>query len=140
VPGNGIDENCDGRDAAFPPVSTEFRLRFDTDAKKRGTTFKVFELRHVPAGATVSVTCKSKKFPGCVFKTRSQLLRVQRAKLSVRGYFGDRPLSKGTVVQARVSVPRALGRLLTITMGKPGSPKRGDGCLAANSTTQVPCP
>jgi hypothetical protein len=139
VPGDGIDQNCNGSDAPFPPIQTEFRLRFE-NVKKVGTRVKVFNLRHLPAGAKIVVTCKSKKAPRCVFASRSVTLKSARARYSIRGYFGDRPLSNGSKIEVRVSAPKSIGRFLTIAIRKPTqNPKRTDGCLALDGKTAVPC-
>jgi Ca2+-binding RTX toxin-like protein len=139
IPGDGIDQNCDGRDTPFAPITTEFRLRFEKATT--GTRIRVFELRRVPAGAKVVVTCKSKKPPKCAFASRTTTLKAQRAKYSVRGFFGDRPLSNGTRIQARVSAPGSIGRSVTIAVRKPGpNPKVTRGCLALDAKTAVGCP
>jgi Ca2+-binding RTX toxin-like protein len=138
VPGDGIDENCDGHDAPFPPISTEFRLRFQTS--DRGTRVSVFELRRVPAGAKIVVTCKSPKTPRCAFSSRTVILKGQRAKYSIRGYFGDRPLPNGATIQARVSVAKSLGRAIKIEIRKPGrKPRLTRTCLALDAKTTAPC-
>jgi hypothetical protein len=100
----------------------------------------VFELRRVPAGSKIIVTCKSKKTPKCVFASRSITLKGQRAKYSIRGYFGDRPLSNGSTITVRVSAPKSIGRSIAIAIRKPGqNPKRTDGCLGLDGKTAVPC-
>ena len=139
-PGDGIDQNCDGRDAAFPPITTEFRLAFQR-VKKIGTRVRTFELRRVPAGAKIVVTCKSKKSPRCAFASRTVTLKGQRAKFSVRGYFGDRPLPNGATIEARVSVGKSLGRAIKVSIRKPGqNPRSVRTCLALDGKTTVPCP
>ncbi|HEV2786679.1 MAG TPA: MopE-related protein, partial [Solirubrobacteraceae bacterium] len=113
IPGNGIDENCDRADAPFPPIATEFRWSF---AKApRGTRVRVFEVRKVPAAASVEVTCSSTRSPRCVFKKRTRTFPSRRPKLSVRGYFGDRPLAAGTRIEVRVTAPRTIGRVISFT-------------------------
>ena len=140
IPGDGIDQNCDGVDAPFPPINTDFRLRFDRAPRGTGTRVKLFEIRRVPADAKIVVTCKSKKSPGCVFSSRTVRLKGARTKYSVRGYFGERPLSNGTVITARVSVPKALGRTITIAIRKPGqNPKVTRACLLLDGKTTFAC-
>jgi len=139
LPGDGIDENCDGADAPFPPLTTEFRSNF---AKARlGTRVKVLELRKVPAGAKIEVRCRSTRSPRCVFKDRTRTVTKRSATVSVRGYFGDRPLSRGAVIEIRVSAPRSIGRFVAYTMRRDrGTPTPRRGCLALNTTDVVTCP
>jgi Ca2+-binding RTX toxin-like protein len=138
IPGDGIDQNCNGSDAPFPPITTEFKLNFEK--AKTGTRVKVFELRRVPAGSRVVLTCKSAKFPKCVFASRSTTVKSKRDKFSVRGYFGDRPLSNGSTIEARVSSGTSIGRSIKIAIRKPGqNPKLTRACLAIDGKTAAPC-
>jgi hypothetical protein len=138
VPGNDIDENCDKVDAPFPAVKTEFRLRFGKGP--RGTRIQLFELRRVPANATIEIRCSSKRAPRCVFSTRTRTIGASRAKVSVRGYFGDRSLSQGSKVEARILAPRTIGRVMSFTMRKPGvTPKLIYTCLPPGATKPVAC-
>ena len=138
IPGNAIDENCDGRDAPFPRIATEFR--WDFAKAKRGTRVRVLEIRRLPAGATIEVTCRSRRSPRCVFATRTRTLPSRRSKFSVRGYFGDRPLSAGTRIEVRVSAPRSIGRVVSFTMRRDRrDPRPRRGCLPPDARTPVPC-
>ena len=139
IPGDGIDQNCNGSDEPFPPITTEFRLRFEKAAK--GTRVRVFELRRIPAGAKITVTCKSTRTPRCVFKSRTVTLKTARAKYSVRGSFGDRPLSNGSTIEAKVSSGKAIGRAIKIAIRKRGqNPKLTRSCLALDGKTTLTCP
>ena len=70
VPGDGIDQNCDGVDAPFPVLKTRPVAGFSRGL--RGTRVSVLELRQVPANATIRVACTSTRSPKCVFKTRTR--------------------------------------------------------------------
>ncbi len=138
TPGNGIDENCDGVDAPFPRVTTDFRFGFTK--VKRGNRLLVLELRKVPAGSRIEVTCKSTKSPRCVFAKRTRTLTSKRAKVSVRGYFGDRPLSPGTRIEVRITAPRTIGRSVMFRMrANRRSPTPRYRCLPPGSSTPVIC-
>ncbi len=139
IPGDGIDQNCNGSDAAFPPITTEFRLSFEK--AKTGTRIKVFELRRVPAGARIVITCKSPRAPRCVFASRSVTLKSKRSKFSIRGYFGDRPLSNGSTISVRVSSGKSIGRTIDVAIRKrTQNPRVARGCLALDGKTVAPCP
>ncbi|MFP5365242.1 MAG: MopE-related protein, partial [Thermoleophilia bacterium] len=138
TPGNAIDENCDGADAPFPLISTQFRWSFSK--VKRGTRVRVFELRKVPAGARIDVTCSSRRAPRCTFAKRGRSIASRRSKVSVRGYFGDRPLSPGTRIEVRVSAPRTIGRTISFTMRRDRrNPGARRGCLPPGATRAVRC-
>ncbi len=76
-------------------------------------------LRRVPAKASIVITCKSRRAPRCVFKTRTRSAGAKaRARLSLRGLFGDRPIAYGTVIDVTVTAPNAIGRSFKLTMRK----------------------
>ncbi len=139
VPGNGIDENCDGADAPYPLIGVEFSYRFDPTP--RGTRVRVLELRKVPSNATIVVRCSSTRSPRCVFRSRTRTIAARRGKVSVRGYFGDRRLSVGSRIEVRVTAPRTVGRVTTFTMR---SGRRGPSilrrCLSPGATSPSVCP
>jgi len=139
VPGDGIDQNCDGADAPFPVVKTTPVAGFNKGL--RGTRISILELRKVPANATIRVTCTSTRSPKCVFKTRTRTLTTARSKVSLRGYFGDRSLSLGTKIEIRVSAPRTVARVFTYTIRVRGrTPPVVRRCLPPNTTTLLVCP
>ena len=139
TPANDIDENCDGRDAPFPLLTTDFRWGF---SKARiGTRVRLLELRKVPADTKIDIRCRSTRSPGCVFRTRTRTIATRRAKVSIRGFFGDRPLSRGATIEVRVSAPKTIGRYISWTMRRDRrSPAPRRACLAPNATDVITCP
>ena len=76
-----------------------------------------------------------------MFASRTVTLKSQRAKYSVRGYFGDRPLSERLDDRGAVSSGKSLGRAIKIAIRKRGqNPKLTRSCLALDGKTTVPCP
>ena len=69
VPANGVDENCDGRDGAFPSVAATVASGWKVFA--RYTRLTSLKVKGAPAGAKVRVTCKGGKKKGCPFKRKS---------------------------------------------------------------------
>jgi hypothetical protein len=71
IPGNTVDENCDGIAAPFPHINAAVTVTAKSSGKLRS-----FKVGGVPAGATLTVTCKGSGCP----KT---FARTYRAKTSV---------------------------------------------------------
>ena len=94
----------------------------------------------MPANATIEIRCTSKSEPRCVFSKRTRTIGARRSKVSIRGYFGDRPLSRGTRVEVRMLAPRTIGKVVFFTMGRPGAtPRLFTRCLPPGTTTPVAC-
>jgi|GEM_PF-1881682 len=138
IPANGIDENCDGADSAPARLATTLRTKFSRT--RRGLRVRILELRQVPAGVVIEVTCRSTRSPKCPFTgPKRRTIGAARATVSLRGYFGDRPLSVGTVIEVRVTLTGAIGRTTILTIGRRGSPAKAAGCLPPGATKPVSC-
>jgi Ca2+-binding RTX toxin-like protein len=114
VPGNGIDEDCSGADAAVPPVPHHVTHRWDL----AGTWSRVVQLKitQLPAGAKLTVTCKGR---GCAFKS-STTTKGDLTKL-----FKRRKLSKGAVVSIKIEAPGYKSVTVRFTVqGKKKLPKQ----------------
>jgi hypothetical protein len=136
VPDNGVDENCDGVAAVTPPappvvvgsapkapagepqqiiVSLAY---FSAAPKKASTRLTTLQVKNVPLGADVTVTCKGKACPaglkGKGFTKKNAFGTVTLAK------FIKKPLRAGTVLTVVVSKPDAISavKVLTIRAGK----------------------
>ncbi|HTN25280.1 MAG TPA: MopE-related protein, partial [Solirubrobacteraceae bacterium] len=138
IPQNGIDENCDGVDAPYAALTSTFRWDFRPTLTR--TRVALLEVRKVPAGAVIEVRCRSPRSPRCVFADRTRSVPTRRAAVSIRGYFGDRPISRGSVIEVRVSAPRSIGRFISFTMQRGKQPTQRRGCLAPNAVDVIACP
>jgi hypothetical protein len=67
IPGNGIDDNCDGGDTPVAATSKP-KLTFKLSVSGKGTKLKTLRATGVPAGATVTAVCSGK---GCPKRKRS---------------------------------------------------------------------
>ena len=136
IPGNGIDENCDGVDAPFPQITTD--VRFGGGARGRGVRIKLLLLTRLPAESKIEVRCTSRKSPKCLFKTRTRTVGPRpTARLSLRGLVGDRALSFGTVIVIRVTSPNAIGREFKLTLNR--KPKKTTRCVPPGARLSVRC-
>jgi Putative metal-binding motif len=95
VPENGVDENCDGRDAIGPVPGS--LLSFNFAASKAFTILTNFVVKNVPKGATVTVKCKGKKCPVKKFvkKNAGKTVKVKS--------FNKKKFKKGTIIEVRVA-------------------------------------
>ncbi|MEA2167923.1 MAG: hypothetical protein QOF76_1223 [Solirubrobacteraceae bacterium] len=122
IPGDGIDQNCDSRDAFFPLFDTLPDLRFQ--AKHKSTSVFFFKLPALPAGTTYSAVCDGKHCPkpalGTV--TTKQTINLKKA------YHGHK-LPPGTKITVRMSAPGTVSYNETWTTQKDFDPKTKVRCI-----------
>src|SRR5436190_4781481 len=100
VPGDKIDQNCDGADAPFPHVQSAVHFTWLTNP--RWTIVRSVSVVGLPPGASVTLTCRGR---GCPFARRGVLVAPGAARLARRGPFGRRKLRPGTIVEIRTTAP-----------------------------------
>jgi hypothetical protein len=132
VPGDGIDQDCDGHDAALPrPSALKVPVAIRSHVHKRYTLVAKLAARDVPAGSTVTVTCASKKL-GCRFRSKTTSVKVattiQVTKL-VGKALTKAKLRKGARIEVRVTSPGRIGSFTRFTFRKGKTPTRATLCL-----------
>jgi hypothetical protein len=149
VPGNGVDENCDGADASAggsapavvvaprAPEQVLVTVAFFAAAKKTSTKFTTLQVKNVPFGATVSVTCKGKGCPsglkGKGFTKTNAFGTVTLAK------FIKKPLKTGTALTVVVSKPGAINAVKILTVRAAKKPLITTKCQPPGAKSPVAC-
>jgi hypothetical protein len=148
VPANSVDENCDGADtpapatgpvavAAGPPEQVVVTVAFFASAKKSSTKFSTLQVKNVPFGATVTVTCKGKGCPsglkGKGYKKANAFGTVTLAK------FIKKPLKTGTVITVVVSKPGAINAVKILTVRPAKKPLITTKCQPPGAKSPVAC-
>jgi hypothetical protein len=105
---------------------------------KKSTTFTLLQVKGVPSGATVDVTCKGKGCP----TTKGKAARLTRKNaprvLSLKPWI-KKPLSAGTVLTVTVTKPGSFGMVKKFTVRARKRPQITESCLAPNSTSRASC-
>jgi hypothetical protein len=149
TPGNGVDENCDGADAsaggagagsvqaARAPEQVLVTMAFFASAQKKSTKFTTLQIKNVPFGATVTVTCKGKGCPsglkGKGFTKKNAFGTVTLAK------FIKKPLKAGDVVTVLVSKPDAINAVKILTVRAAKKPLITTKCQPPGTAKPVAC-
>jgi Big-like domain-containing protein len=117
-------------------LTRSLEVRVGNVWQRRGDKTSVFDLnvKQVPAGAKVAVSCNGK---GCPFKKKRANVRNGVAKLT--NLFKQRALSAGAVVEIRVSAPGAIARIVRFTMRTGEFPKRQDLCRPPGASRPRAC-
>jgi hypothetical protein len=137
VPGDGIDQDCDGHDAAVPrPSAIKVPVAITSHVHKRYTLVAKLAARDVPAGSTVTVSCTSKKL-GCRFTSKKTSVKVIKT-IQFGKLFGKAltkaKLRKGATIEVRVTDPGHIGSFTRFTFRKGKAPTRATLCLPPGAT------
>jgi hypothetical protein len=106
IPGNAVDENCDGHDAPFPPIGSTVAAAWKFF--KSYTKLTSLAAVGVPAGATITLTCKGKK-GSCKFKRKTIKVNAASSKVALTKYFKGAKLKKGTTIDVQIAKPGMIG-------------------------------
>jgi Ca2+-binding RTX toxin-like protein len=120
IPGNRVDENCDGDDARLSAVRG--RLSFDFTAFPNGTT-RVDRLvvRELQSGGRAELRCKGR----CAF--RKKVGKARDGKVNLRRLIRGR-LRTGATLEVRLSAPDTITRVVRFKMRRGKLPKRTSLC------------
>jgi hypothetical protein len=131
-PGDGIDQDCSGADAAGKVTAV---VAFNWT--KHGSSIKVDSLRvtDAPAGASVLVTCTGKR-KGC--PKEKTFVTSAKGSVSMTKLFRKR-LKAGAVLTVTVTTPNAIGRVRQITVRRKGKPRSKTLCLNPGVQTPSAC-
>jgi hypothetical protein len=155
VPGNGIDEDCDGADAAAPPAgggtgapppgqSTAPPGRLATIAATIQSAFKAglrtlvlkLVVKGAPPPASIRVTCNGKN-KGCPFKAKT--LAAKSLDTVLTKLFKKAKLRPGVVIEVRVTKADAIGKVFRFTIRKKKAPAKQTLCLATGAKAPSAC-
>jgi hypothetical protein len=126
VPGNRIDENCDGLLAPFPPITATVSSGGRSD--ERATTFTRLVVTGAPAGAKVQLRCTAPK-RACPFSRRT--LGADRGRANALATLGrrQRRIPVGAMIEVRVTAPAMIGKVVRFPIVKAKFPRGQTSCL-----------
>ena len=145
APDNGIDENCDGADAHTPPptvlqsakLPVPFTLSFFARASTSTTKFSRLQVKGVPTGATVKVTCTGRGCPkGLTGKGFSKTNAPTTVSLST---FIKKAIPVTAKITVTVSKPGSITSVKTLQLRKRKSPVVTTRCLPDGATKPTSC-
>jgi hypothetical protein len=137
IPRNGVDEDCSGRDAAYPRISTRTKVR----VRLHGRFARVTRLvaHGVPAGARVQLRCSGRSCPFAhtpaqTIPRASAAMSLMNAKLRTARI---RPV---TTLEVRVTRSGRVGRVVRYRFARRGrKPSEQTLCLAPGATAPARC-
>jgi hypothetical protein len=126
IPGNAIDENCDGIIAPGTgggtkgTSSTTGKVLASATAGRRTTRFTSLRVTGIPSSSTVTVTCKGRGCPSAL-KHKTYKKRRASGSLSLTKLVSN-PLRAGDVLTITVTPPKAKRIITTVTVRAGKSP------------------
>ena len=129
IPGNKVDENCDGVIAPFPRVTSTILSSFATQGAR--TRIDKLTIQNATSNTTARVTCKG---GGCPFKSK-KAKKAKRGKMNLLGLFGKkRTLRAGATLDVLIMRPNFVGKVVRYQIRNNKSVKRSELCLNPGST------
>jgi hypothetical protein len=129
IPGNKVDENCDGVAAPFPRVTSTILSSFATQGAK--TRIDKLTINNATSNTTAQVKCKGR---GCPFQSK-KAKKAKRGKINLLGLFGKkRTLRAGATLDVLIMRPNFIGKVVRYQIRKSKSVKRSELCLRPGST------
>ncbi len=136
IPGDGIDQNCDGFDEPLPLVAGKLRV----DYVKNGRGFKQLVVAELQAGSTVVATCKARVQRKCPFKRVALRAARAGASASFTKRLRRKRLPAGARIELRITAPGTVGRFVRFSIRGKADPRVSDLCLLPGSSVAKKCP
>ncbi|MCW3066534.1 MAG: putative internalin [Solirubrobacterales bacterium] len=118
IPGNKVDENCDGIAAPFGRVRTGIRFAFTPDHR-----VATLDVVHVPSTATVKTICRG---GGCAFGSRTT--RNPHRTVHLGSLFRSRALHVGARIEVDITQSGHIGKVERFTVVSQALPHFQDLC------------
>ena len=141
VPGNAVDENCDGNPEPFSVIGASIVVFFRFgDGRTQVTQLRV---DRIPAGSRVVLKCKPPKGRrrACPFRRVTRSFPAARRRLRLAKAFEDRKLRPGTVIEVRVTGANVIGKVVRYrTRRGDRAPVKRSRCLVPGAKRTSRCP
>jgi hypothetical protein len=116
-----------------PPAPNPARVRNIWALRSGRTTVRTLVVTDVPAGGTVTTTCRGR---GCPPKSKAS---KGRRRVNLTPLFRRRKLRSGAVVEIRVGAPNYISKRFTFTMHKRSLPTPKLRCVPPGAKKTLPC-
>jgi len=135
VPGNAADEDCDGLAAPTPVVTST--IDKSLAAFIGFTLVKRLAVLNVPAGGTVTVSCRGRGCPKLKKKSTTTTKAIRR--LNLLKPFRGKKLRGGAKLELRITKPGFVGRVVRYTINAKAVPRTDTLCLLPGAKGATPC-
>jgi hypothetical protein len=134
IPGDGIDQNCDGHDALFPAVSSDVSmgvLFFRTYTKVTSLV-----VTHAAKGMSIKLSCSGK---GCPFKSKTVKVKKKTSKLKLVSLVRKAKFGNKAKLTVTVSESAHAAHVVTFTFKLRRPPSKRVECLQPGAKKPGSC-
>jgi putative metal-binding protein len=135
VRGNGVDENCDGRDADLLAITSDVSSGWKVVGAR--FTIRKLRVRGLPAGARVEFRCRGKRCP--VRRVRAGRARGGRANVLERLRRARHRFRAGQTLEVRITAPNRIGKVVRYKLRRATVPDGRLFCLQPGRTKPTRC-
>lgn len=141
VPGNKVDEDCDGFDAAVPYVDIGLTQKYSAASKTGSRRVSSLVVSGLDRAGSIRITCRAPKRlrSRCAFGSRTKKPARTGSQVNLQSLFKRRQLPPGTRIELRVTAPKFNGRVIRIDFQR-GAVRRTSLCITAPSKAAKRCP
>jgi hypothetical protein len=135
VPGDGIDQDCDGQDAPYPRLRRS--LAYEYVAYTGGyMKLTALAVKPVRKGDRIRFRCSG---PGCTKHKGSIRARKRKRSLSLLRFVKRAKLRKGAVISVRVTRPGTIGAYEELRFRGIKKPLKRERCIPPGTKKPVRC-
>jgi hypothetical protein len=135
IPHDGIDQDCNGKDAPYPKLGANAAFTWKFNAKY--TVITSLRLNGLQGGERAVVTCKTRK-RGCT-STKRIFGGLDKGSRKLDGLFRKRHLKAGARITVSITKSATIGSSAVVKIRKGRDPKVVRRCLMPGSTSPRAC-
>jgi len=137
-PGDKIDQDCSGKDAAYPELTATTTFVYSYGGRLGASTVvKSVEIARLRGGETATFRCKGRR---CPFKVKKYRKLKKGKRTFGRKLFRGRRLRAGATISVSVKAPLTIGTSTVLKVRRNKAPKITRACLRPGSTKPSRCP
>ncbi len=138
IPGNGIDENCNGSDAAFRVLNVGAELTWTRRLGSPITRISTLRLEGVKRGDVVRLRCSGRGCRKSVNRKRT-LKGIKRGRYALTGAVAGLQLSAGAKLAVTVERDEYTTRIFTYEMRRGKNPRKTTRCQTPGAKKTRAC-
>jgi hypothetical protein len=135
VRGNGVDEDCDGRDAGLLVITSDVASGWKVVGAR--FTIRKLRVRGLPARARVEFWCKGRRCP--VKRVRAGGMRRGRVNVLARLRRVRHRFRAGQTLEVRITAPSRIGKVVRYRLRRGRVPDGRPFCLQPAATKPTRC-